>query len=85
MAQVLVKEAPGGLGEVFQCTYCGMTYLAHAVVDGEIDPNTPANPPKDCRRCKAPMDYEEALKFADAQAAAQTGAVARPTKLFKSI
>lgn len=88
MAQVLVKEAPGGLGEAYQCGYCGMTYLAHAVVDGEVDPNVTADPPKECRRCHAPMDYEAVVKvggFADQEAERQRGAVMKPTKKFRTL
>lgn len=89
MPQVLINEAPGGLGEVYQCGYCGMTYLSHAVSpDGEIDLTTPVDPPKECRRCKAPMDYDEVVKpggYSDQRAEAEAGAASRLTRKFKRL
>ena len=83
MPNVLMTEAPGGLGEAFQCTYCGATYLAHEVVEGEVT-DKPANPPRLCRRCNAPMDYEAALKFADVKAAEAAAAPTRASRRFKA-
>ena len=75
MAEVIMTEAPGGLGDAYQCPYCGHTYLAHVVDEGGQLTAQTADPPRLCRRCGSPMDVtakdggSAAQRFQDEQAA----------------
>ncbi len=63
MAQFYATEAPGGLGDAYQCPYCSMMYLvARKDENGQTVPT-----PRVCSRCGSPMDVEKAQEFQDAQ------------------
>ena len=62
MAQVLVKDAPGG-HEAYQCPYCGHLYLTKVVDEAGQITNQDADAPRNCRRCGSPMDIDAAQKF----------------------
>ena len=85
MAQVLLTEAPGGLGEVYQCPNCSRTYLAYEVTEAGELTNQPKEPPRTCIRCGSPMDVEKALAFSDEMAEKAAAAPGRATRRFKTI
>ena len=62
MPELLIKEAPGGVGDTYQCPTCSMMYLTVAIENGELT-KIKVDPPRDCRRCGSPMDITRALAF----------------------
>ena len=83
MAEILITEAPGGLGDCFQCPYCSHMYLASVVDESGVLTGASADPPRECRRCGSPMDIGKAQKFQDdrAEAAAPAAHVAQRTRI----
>ena len=84
MAEILVTEAPGGMGECFQCPYCSHMYLASVVDESGVLTGSPADPPRECRRCGSPMDIGKAQKYQDEralEAAAPAARVAQRTRI----
>ena len=68
MAEVAVVEAPGGIGDVYQCPNCSLSYLSWDKEEGprhspEGQLLNRIKPPKNCKRCGSPMDVNEALNF----------------------
>ena len=70
MGEVTVVEAPGAVGDVYQCPNCSRSYPSWDVEAGPpaIDKETGRqvshiNPPVTCKRCGSPMDINRALHF----------------------
>lgn len=61
MATLLITEAPGGIGDAFQCPTCGRLSLVKRVDDQGMPTEEDAEPPRTCPRCKSPMDTEGEL------------------------
>lgn len=64
--ELAVREAPGGLGDWYQCPYCSLMLPMYVLNEqGELtDQRTEA--PRSCRRCGSPMELgEKAQKFQD--------------------
>ena len=79
--EVLVLDAPGGAGEVYQCPTCSRTHPAFRTTsDGEpiLDSRVPA--PAECQRCGGPMDVGLALAYQDAMAAGQVKSPSAPSR-----
>ena len=70
--EVLIADAPGGVGEVYQCPSSSRMHPAFRTTsDGEpiIDSTAPA--PAECLRCGGPMDVEKALPWQNKMAETQ--------------
>ncbi len=70
MAEILVADAPGAVGDVYQCPNCSRSYPSWDVEAGPpaFDKETGrqvshVNPPQSCKRCGCPMDVNKALHF----------------------
>lgn len=70
MANLVLTEAPGGLGDCYQCPHCGLMSLTKRLDDQGIPTEQDADPPRTCRRCGSPMDLDASQKFQDEQASA---------------
>jgi len=72
MAQVIVTDAPGGLGDVYRCPTCSMGYPSFDDQQGGYDERGniihPVRPPDTCKRCGSPMDVEKGKLFQDQMA-----------------
>lgn len=84
MAQLIVTDAPGGLGDAYQCPHCGRMSLTKRLDDQGIPTDQDAEPPRACVRCGSPMDLDgpKVQEFQDkmaAEAAKQAPASTRRT------
>lgn len=67
MAELIITDAPGGI-DAYQCPVCGkMTPVKRVNDQGELTEED-AEAPRQCVRCKSPMDIVAAKKFEDEQA-----------------
>ena len=71
MAQLIITDAPGDVGEAYVCPFCGRMVLTKRLDDQGIPTQQDAEPPRNCVRCGSPMDTDgdAAQKFQDAKAA----------------
>lgn len=63
MAEVEIVDAPGGVGEQYQCPNCSRTY---SMID--LEDKRPIGPPKACRRCGSPMDIGQGAAYGNTMA-----------------
>ena len=72
MGQVYVTEIPGGDAQAWQCPNCSLAYPMKDDADHTLEC------PAKCKRCGAPMDIDQALVFANAEAQRVAGTITRP-------
>ena len=70
MAEVVIIEAPGATGDLYQCPNCSRSYHSTQVTADGIVTDRPIKPPENCLRCGSPMDVTEAKRYGNEQAAA---------------
>ena len=68
MAEILLKEAPGGVMDCYQCPTCSQMFSTVAVENGEPQFSQKVEAPSACRRCGSPMDIGKALAYQNEQA-----------------